>query len=105
MSSARFEAVLAELYTDDDARRRFLADPRGHAQHAGLDGGEVEALAAIDRLGLELAARSFAVKRARRASRRPRWWRRLAPRLPSFLDRRRRVALSVPSPPASSEAR
>ena len=76
-----FEAFLAELYTDTDARRRFLADPRGRARDAGLDDAEIEALVAIDRIGLELAARSFAHKRAAQMPR-ARSWRRW------FLDRR-----------------
>ena len=66
MSAARLEALLAELYTDDVARRAFLADPRAVARRAGLDEREVEAVATIDRVGLELAARSFAHKRAGR---------------------------------------
>ena len=79
MSSPRLEAFLARLYVDAAARRRFLADPAGTAREAGLDDGQADALATIDRVGLELAARSFAAKR--RAARRPRgwrWWRALA---------------------------
>ena len=64
MSSPGFEAFLARLYVDEAARRRFLDDPRGVARAAGLDEAEVDALARIDRAGLELAARSFAAKRA-----------------------------------------
>ena len=75
MSSPRFEGFLAELYTDDETRRRFLADPRACARRAGLDEREVEALAAIDRVGLGLAAKRFACKRARQP-RRHAWWRR-----------------------------
>ena len=71
--SPRFEAFLAELYTDDGARHRFLSNPRDAARRARLADAEVEALAAIDRLGLELAAGSFALKRAKRRPRRPRW--------------------------------
>ena len=84
MSSPRFEAFLAELYTDDDARRRFLADPRACARRAGLDDAECEALAAIDHVGLELAARSFAHKRAARGPRRA-GWRQWLLRRPRFL--------------------
>ena len=75
MSSPRFEAFLAALYVDADTRQRFLADPRATARHAGLDASEVDALARIDRVGLELAAGSFASKRAGRS--RPRLGRRL----------------------------
>ena len=64
--SARLEAVLARLYVDPDTRRRFVADPPGVARDAGLDESETAALIAIDRTGLELAAESFARKRARR---------------------------------------
>ncbi len=72
--SASFEAFLARIYVDDDARRRFLADPRREAARAGLAEAEQEALAEVDRVGLELAARSFARKRAGAARRRRRWW-------------------------------
>ena len=68
-SSAGFEAFLARLYVDDGARARFLADPDGEGARAGLGPAERRALAGIDRLGLELASRSFAHKRrARRSS-------------------------------------
>jgi hypothetical protein len=73
MSATRLEALLAELYTDEVARRAFIADPRGVARRAGLDDVEVEAMVGIDRVGLEMAARSFAHKRAGRARRRRRW--------------------------------
>ena len=83
MSSPRFETFLAELYVDADTRRRFLADPHATARQAGLDEGEVDALTRIDRVGLGLAARSFASKRAARP--RVRRWRR-------FLAAARRLA-------------
>jgi hypothetical protein len=62
--SAAFEALLARIYVEAEARARFLADPRGEAARAGLDVAEQEALAAIDRVGLRLAAHSFARKRS-----------------------------------------
>jgi predicted nucleotidyltransferase len=65
----RREAFLARIYVDDEARRLFLAEPREEAARAGLDEAEQEALTAVDRVGLELAARSFSRKRAE-ASRR-----------------------------------
>jgi hypothetical protein len=102
VSAARLEALLAELYTDEAVRDAFIADPRGVAGRAGLDDAEVEAMAAIDRVGLELAARSFAHKRAGRAPRgharrraRLRFltaaaaWRYLVDRWRGVLDRRR----------------
>jgi len=80
MSAERLEAFLALLYTDAAARRAFLNDPRGVAAGAGLDPPEIDALAAIDRVGLELAAKSFAAKRAAQ-ERRPQAWRRWLGRL------------------------
>jgi hypothetical protein len=65
MTTARFEQFLASLYVDGDLRARFAADARATAAAAGFDANEIEALARIDRIGLELASRSFAAKRAR----------------------------------------
>ncbi len=66
MNTAALEAFLARLYTDDALRERFLADPQAEAQRAGLSAAEAEALAAIDRIGLELNVRSLNRKRERR---------------------------------------
>jgi hypothetical protein len=63
--SPAFESFLARLYVDGSARARFLADPRGEAAAAGLIGDEIAAAVEIDRVGLELAARSFAHKKRR----------------------------------------
>ena len=60
-----FEAFVARLYIDGDARKRFLDDPRGEAAAAGLNDNEIAAAIRIDRAGLELAAVSFAHKRRR----------------------------------------
>jgi hypothetical protein len=62
--SAALETYLTRLYLDTDTRRAFLADPRTAAAKAGLDATDVAALEQIDRVGLELAAHSFAAKRA-----------------------------------------
>lgn len=64
MSSVQLETFLARLYTDEAMRRRFLAAPEAEARAAGLAEPEVHALVAIDRTGLQLAAASFAQKRA-----------------------------------------
>jgi hypothetical protein len=64
MSAQKFEAFLAKLYVDDNARSRFLADPRREASNAGLTEEDCTALEKIDLVGLELAAASFARKRA-----------------------------------------
>ncbi len=59
-----FEAFLARLYTDEPLRARFLADPRAESARHQLTAEECDALERIDRVGLELSARSFAHKRA-----------------------------------------
>ena len=69
MTTPAFEAFLAKIYVDAGYRAQFLADPRGTAERAGLSEGECEAMAAIDRIGLELAAESFARKRVRKGRR------------------------------------
>ena len=81
MSAARLEAFLAQLYVDEQARRRFLSNPHDEAANAGLSDQDCTALANIDLVGLEFAADSFAKKRAGQAARKPsrrlsRWFRR-----------------------------
>ena len=73
---SEFETFLARLYTDTPLRARFLAAPREEAERHGLTVEECAALERIDRVGLELSARSFAHKRTLKASgRRARsWW-------------------------------
>jgi hypothetical protein len=73
MSAQKFEAFLAKLYVDEQARARFLADPLRQALNAGLTKDECAALEQIDLIGLELAASSFARKKASRPSRRAVW--------------------------------
>jgi hypothetical protein len=82
VSARTLEAFLARLYTDAALRREFLAEPLAAARRAGLKEREAAALAAIDRTGLELAAESYARKRAQHAAKRPR---------PGLLDRLRRA--------------
>jgi hypothetical protein len=73
--SVSLETYLVKLYLDRDARRTFLANPRGAATAEGLAEPDVAALERIDRDGLELAAQSFARKRQ---AQRPRgFWARL----------------------------
>ena len=43
MSAQKFEAFLAKLYVDDNARSRFLADARREASNAGLTDEECAA--------------------------------------------------------------
>ena len=70
---AEFETFLARLYTDAPLRARFLADPRAEAERHHMTAEECGALERIDRVGLQLSARSFAHKRAIKATAR-RWW-------------------------------
>jgi len=70
MSLQALEAFLARIYTDHDARVRFLANPRDEARLAGLSDAECAALERIDRAGLEMAANSFERKRQRGTVRR-----------------------------------
>ena len=67
MSSKLFEAFLAKIYVDAKARARFLSDPLGEAQRAGLSPEEALDLQNIDWVGLKLASRSFEKKRLRHA--------------------------------------
>ena len=61
--SARFEAFLARLYVDADARARFLADARVAATAAALSPEEIDAAEKIDRVGLRMTANSLRHKR------------------------------------------
>lgn len=73
MSAPLLEAFLARLYTDAEFRACVLADPLGEAARAGLDPDECAAIAAIDRVGLDSAAESYARKRERQPP--PATWR------------------------------
>jgi hypothetical protein len=70
MNSSELEKFLATLYVDAEVRARFLAAPGEEAKRAGLSEEHCRALQNIDRIGLELAARSFARKRAAKGGRR-----------------------------------
>ena len=80
MSSPRFEAFLARLYSDESAAERFLNAPEELIDEARLDARERLAALTIDRPGLMLAAASFAAKRSRRRGRWPQWLRGLLAR-------------------------
>ncbi len=64
MNSPELERFLARLYVDSEARARFLESPLGEAARAGLSDEQCRALQKIDRIGLKMAAHSFARKRA-----------------------------------------
>lgn len=65
LSTPAFEAVLVRLYSDHEFRQRFIDSPAIALAQSGLSGNQCAALAAIDRKGLILAARSFAHKKAK----------------------------------------
>ncbi len=67
MSSPNFERVLALLYSDEDARVAFLADPGSFLDGYILSQSERLSLIQIDRVGLQFAAESFAKKRSKRS--------------------------------------
>jgi hypothetical protein len=66
VNDQKMERFLASLYVDAELRARFLVEPRGEAQRAGLNPAQCDALAAIDRVGLEMAANSFKRKRQKK---------------------------------------
>jgi hypothetical protein len=66
VSSPRFEAFLARLYSEPAFLDRFLSAPEQAMSEAGLDAREREAAIAIERVGLQMAARSYAAKRSAR---------------------------------------
>lgn len=65
MNDSRLETFLARIYVDEEARAKFLADPRGEATKAGLTAQQVEDVVKIDRDGLELMAQSLERKKHR----------------------------------------
>lgn len=67
MNAAALQTFLARLYTDEALRRDFLAQPESVARAAGLDEPTARQLLNIDREGLQLAADSYARKRAAHA--------------------------------------
>ncbi len=64
MNNTTLESYLAVLYTDAAARNSFLADPAIASRNAGLSDADVDSLVNIDRVGLQMAADSYAHKRA-----------------------------------------
>jgi len=66
MHSSRLETFLARLFTDEKFREAFLDDARRAADAHELDAAERDAVLALDRPGLLLAARSYAAKRCER---------------------------------------
>jgi hypothetical protein len=66
VNDPKLEEFLAMLYVDANARSRFLHAPREEAARAGLNPAQCEALVAIDRVGLEMAAHSFERKRQKK---------------------------------------
>ena len=69
MNTPELERFLAKIYVDAEARARFLAAPYEEATRAGLQEEQCRVLERIDRVGLEMAARSFGRKRERKRMR------------------------------------
>jgi uncharacterized protein (UPF0276 family) len=87
--SARMESFLARLYCDRPFLNAFMAAPDTITRQAGLDPAEQQAVLAIDRAGLLMAARSFESKRRQRwgddsPRRSARAWRRVFPFMEKF---------------------
>ena len=66
MNDQKMERFLASLYVDPETRARFLDAPHEEARRAGLTPAQCDALAAIDRVGLQMAAHSFERKRQKK---------------------------------------
>lgn len=63
MSARGVEAFLARLYSDAALRERFLEDDKTAMVNLPLTESERAALLEIDRVGLQMAAASYASKR------------------------------------------
>lgn len=61
-----FEAFLAGILVEPEARERFLSSPQTEARQAGQSQAQAASLGRIDREGLQMAARSFSNKRNQR---------------------------------------
>jgi hypothetical protein len=64
MSSPQLEEFLARLYTDEVLREQFIRNPELITSEAILSPEEVSAMRNIDLAGLQMAAASYANKRA-----------------------------------------
>ena len=76
MNAPALEGFLARLYTDAGLLAAFLRSPEDVARAAGLDEGSVQAISAIDREALAMAAASYAEKRALYSKKKRAPWRR-----------------------------
>jgi hypothetical protein len=75
VSTPEFEAFLARLYTDPEARTRFLNDRVAEARAANLTAPQIQSLAQLDADALQAAAHSFHRKRTQKLQRAKwRWW-------------------------------
>ena len=63
MSSRRFEAFLARLYSERAFLDQFMLAPERATREMELDAREQQAALAIDRAGLLMAVRSYELKR------------------------------------------
>jgi hypothetical protein len=70
MSAPPIEAFLASLYSDTALRESFLHDAKTAMANLPLTEIERAALLEIDRVGLQMAAASYAKKRAHHSGKR-----------------------------------
>ncbi len=74
MSAAVVEELLARLYTDASLCENFLCDAKRAIADLALTSDERRALMEMDRVGLKMAASSYAAKRMHhRSAHAPRW--------------------------------
>ncbi|MBS1824451.1 MAG: hypothetical protein JST93_03955 [Acidobacteria bacterium] len=74
MSTPEFESFLARLYTDPEARARFLNNRIAEAQSANLTPDQIASLEHLDADALEAAAHSFTRKRQHKLQHAKRRW-------------------------------
>ena len=70
MSARGVEAFLARLYSDAALRERFLQDDKTAMANPPLTESERAALLEMDRVGLQMAAASYASKRVHHSGKR-----------------------------------
>lgn len=63
INPSSIEHFLAQLYTNEALRARFIQNPESVGREFGFDGDALQQLKNLDRAGLDLAADSFARKR------------------------------------------
>lgn len=70
--SLALETFLARLYADGEFLSRYQRDPDAAMAEAALDEPDRAAMRAADLIGVRMAAKSYASKRAGRTEKKPR---------------------------------